>query len=126
MARSLTICASVRPVNCRGVVCVLWRRLDEFLSAEQSRRRPPNPVAVEQLQDFIEPLRTPPLPAEALSVPSPPQVTPNLLLHPVSNEAEALAGMPNRKVIHPTAKVTFFVNIINSSQQLEDVFIVKS
>src|SRR5208337_3339847 len=48
------------------------------------RHRSPNPVAVEQPQGFIQPPPTPPLPAEALSVP--------------------LAGMSNRKVVHPTAQ----------------------
>jgi hypothetical protein len=31
-------------------------------------------------------------------------VAPNLLFHPVFDEAEALAGMPHRKVVHPTAQ----------------------
>jgi hypothetical protein len=30
------------------------------------------------------------------------QMTPDLLLHPVFDEAEALAGMPHRKVVHPS------------------------
>src|ERR1700719_3199441 len=67
------------------------------------RRRPPNPVAVEQLQVFVKPLATPPLPAEALSFPSPQHMAPDLLLHPVFNVAKALAGMPDREIIHPTA-----------------------
>jgi hypothetical protein len=49
-------------------------------------------------------LRTPPLPAEALSVPGTRHVAPDLLFHPVFNEAEALAGVSHRKVGHPTAK----------------------
>jgi phosphoribosylcarboxyaminoimidazole (NCAIR) mutase len=44
-----------------------------------------------------------PLPAEALSVLSPPDVTPDLLFYPVLDEAETLAGMSNREVVHPTA-----------------------
>src|SRR5271170_1508100 len=31
-------------------------------------------------------------------------MAPDLLFHPVFNEAEALAGVPHRKVGHPTAK----------------------
>ena len=31
-------------------------------------------------------------------------MTPDLLFHPVFDEAEALAGMPDRKVVHPTAQ----------------------
>jgi hypothetical protein len=49
-------------------------------------------------------LRTPPLPAEALSVPGARHVTPDLLFHPVFDEAEALAGISDRKVGYPTAK----------------------
>src|ERR1035437_254984 len=68
------------------------------------RHRSPNPVAVEQPQGFVQPLPTPPLPAEALSVLSPPHMAPDLLFYPVFDEAEALAGMPDREVIHPTAQ----------------------
>src|SRR6516165_6444879 len=31
-------------------------------------------------------------------------MTPNLLLYPVLDEAEALAGVPDREVVHPTAQ----------------------
>ena len=59
--------------------------------------KPPNLVAVEQLQGLVQPLPTPPRPTEALAFPSAHHVAPNLLFHPVLNEAEALAGVPNRK-----------------------------
>src|SRR5262249_36927382 len=65
---------------------------------------PTNLIAVEQLQRVIEPLPTPPRPAEALLFPSFHQVAPNLLFHPVLNEAEALAGVSDRKVVHPAAQ----------------------
>src|SRR5262249_16974090 len=68
------------------------------------RRRAANPVAVEQLQAFVQPLPTPPFPAEALSVLCPPHVASNLLFHPVLNHAEALTGVSDRKVVHPTAQ----------------------
>jgi hypothetical protein len=64
----------------------------------------PNSVAVEQLQGFVQPLLTPPRPAEALSFPSPHQMAPNLLFHPVFDEVEALTGISGRKVVHPTAQ----------------------
>src|SRR6476661_112058 len=67
------------------------------------RQRSANPVAVEQPQGFVQPLPTPSRPTEALSFPSAQHVAPNLLFHPVFDEAEALAGMPHRKVVHPTA-----------------------
>ena len=68
------------------------------------RHGPPDLVAVEQPQGFVQPLPTPPLPAEALMVPGPRHVAPNLLFYPVFNEVEALIGMPYRKVSYPTAK----------------------
>ena len=67
------------------------------------RQRAANPVAIEQPQGFVQPLPTPSRPAEALSFPSAQHVAPNLLFHPVFDEAEALAGMPHREVVHPTA-----------------------
>ena len=42
-------------------------------------------------------LLTPPLPAEALAVPGPRHMAPDLLFHPVFNEAEALAGISHAK-----------------------------
>src|SRR5215211_3895420 len=68
------------------------------------RPRPPDPIAVEQLQGFVQPWPTPPRPAEALAFPSPQDVAPDLLFHPVFDEAEARAGVPDRKVVHPTAQ----------------------
>jgi hypothetical protein len=65
---------------------------------------PANLVAVVQPQRFVQPLRIPPLPTEALTVPCPRHMAPDLLFHPVFNEAEALAGVSYRKVGHPTAR----------------------
>src|SRR6202030_4428180 len=68
------------------------------------RHRPPNLVAVEQPQRFVQPLPPPSLPAEAVPVPGPRHMAPDLLFHPVLNEAEALAGVAHRKVGHPPAQ----------------------
>jgi hypothetical protein len=68
------------------------------------RHAPSNLVAVVQPQRFVQPLRTPPLPAEAVPVLGPRHMAPDLLFHPVFNEAEALAGVSHRKVGHPTSK----------------------
>ena len=54
----------------------------------------------------ILPSPTPPRPAEALSVPGSQQMAPDLLFHPVFHEAEALAGVSHRKVVHPTGNIT--------------------
>src|ERR1700724_1227243 len=58
-------------------------------------------IGVEQPESVIQPQPIPSFPAEALSFLSMRQMTPDLLLHPVFDEAEALAGMPHREVIHP-------------------------
>src|SRR5262245_66665777 len=68
------------------------------------RLQPLDLVAVEQLQGVIQPLPTPPRPAEALPFPSFHHVAPDLLFHPVLNEAEALAGAPHREAVNPTAQ----------------------
>src|SRR6202007_2509607 len=46
---------------------------------------------------------TPSFPAEALSLLSMRQLAPDLLLHPILDEAEALTGVPNREVVHPSS-----------------------
>src|ERR1700722_15886511 len=68
------------------------------------RRWSNHSVAIEQLQSLIQPSPTPPRPAEALSVPGSQHIAPDLLLRPVFHEAEALAGVSHRKVVHPTAQ----------------------
>src|SRR5262249_28538597 len=66
------------------------------------RLRPSNPVAIEQLEVRVQPPPTPPRPAEALALPGSHQVASNLPLHPGLNEVEALAGVSDREVIHPS------------------------
>ena len=87
----------------RSPVCFASRLMDLSCRGD-FRQRSSNPVAVEQPQGFVQPLPTPPLPAEAFSILSPPHMAPDLLFHPVFDKAEALAGMPDREVIHPTAQ----------------------
>src|SRR5271170_7979343 len=86
----------------RSPVCFAPRFMDLSCRGD-FRQRSANPVTIEQSQGFVQPLPTPSRPAEALSFPSAQHVAPNLLFHPVFDEAEALAGMPHRKVVHPTA-----------------------
>ena len=57
------------------------------------RHRPPHLVAVVQPQRFVQPLRTPPLPAEALTVPGPRHMAPDLLFHPVQVSSMVLDRM---------------------------------
>src|SRR3984893_15924385 len=82
--------------------CARWRPVSEQVLP--CRTRSPILVAVVQPQRFVQPLRNPPLPAEAPAVPGPRHVAPDLLFHPVFYEAEALAGISHREVSHPTAK----------------------
>ena len=55
-------------------------------------------------QLLVEPLRTPPLPTEARSLPGTHQMAPNLRRYPVSDKRKAFARIADGKVIHPTAK----------------------
>src|SRR5258706_8841448 len=59
-------------------------------------------ISVEQPESVVQPPPIPSFPAEALSFLSMRQMAPDLLLHPVFDEAEALAGMPHREVVHPS------------------------
>src|SRR5271165_4757913 len=59
-------------------------------------------IAVEQPQRVVQPLPSPSFPPEALSLLSMRQLAPDLLLHPLLYEAEALTGVPNREVVHPS------------------------
>src|SRR5208283_381288 len=63
-----------------------------------------HPIAVEQLQRVVQPRPTPPLPTEALLFPGVRHVAPDLFLNPVFDVAEALAGVPDREVVHPPPK----------------------
>src|SRR5208337_708593 len=53
------------------------------------RRGSYNPIAPEEAQFVVHPLPTPPLPVEALTIPSALHMAPDLLFHPVFHEAEA-------------------------------------
>ncbi len=41
-------------------------------------------------------------------------MAPDLLLHPVFDEAEALAGMPHREVVHPTVSMVDIVGLLET------------
>src|SRR3954469_3152643 len=59
-------------------------------------------IGVEQPESVVEPRLTPSFPTEALPLLSMRQLAPDLLLHPILDEAEALAGVPDRQVVHPS------------------------
>src|ERR1039458_2986789 len=62
------------------------------------------PVIIVESQVLIEPLPTPPLPAETGSLPGTHQMAPNLLFYPVSDKRKAFTRIAYCKVVHPTAK----------------------
>ena len=62
------------------------------IALEQLWFGPSNPVVVEQTQELIQPLATPPCPAETLAFSGSQHMAPDLLFYPVLNETEALAG----------------------------------
>src|SRR6187402_3054573 len=78
--------------SCRG----LWSRWDNFQPVAS------HSIGVEQPESVVQPPPTPSFPAEALSLLSLRQMAPDLLLHPIFDEAEALAGVPHREVVHPS------------------------
>jgi hypothetical protein len=65
------------------------------------RHRPAHPVAVEQPQVGIKPLRTPSRPTEAPAFPGSHQMTPDLQFDPALDQLETPTGMSHGKVIHP-------------------------
>ena len=83
------------------------------IALEQLWFGPSNPVVVEQTQELIQPLATPPCPAETLAFSGSQHMAPDLLFYPVLNETEALAGVSNRKVIHPPSQ--YRVDQLNNS-----------
>src|SRR5215472_858772 len=79
---------------------VMWADACWVLSASGSN----NSILVEQPECVIEPLRTPPLPAESLAPSCSHQMPPNLLLHPELNVGKAPARVSYRKVVDPTSQ----------------------
>src|SRR5881392_275526 len=61
-------------------------------------------VPRKEAQRLVEPLPTPSPSPEAGTLPCPHQVASHLLLDPVSDEAEAPAGVANGKVVHPASE----------------------
>ena len=60
-----------------------------------------DPLRLAQAQVVIQPRPPPPLPAEALAVPCTPQVTSDLLCHPIFAKATTPARIPSRTRAHP-------------------------
>ncbi len=71
------------------------------LGALSAWPRVPNAVVVVQPQPPIQPLPTPPLPAETCPLSRSFQMTPHFLLDPVANRREISAGVSDPKIRHP-------------------------
>ena len=79
---------SVR-ISRTGHTCTLpHQELCDLSSRRRFLKWPPYPVVSIETQFFIQPLPTPPLPAEAMTHSSPCQVSPNLLFHPVADSCQ--------------------------------------
>src|SRR5262245_15707729 len=63
-----------------------------------------HPVFFEQAHMLVEPLPTPPLPAEAPPFPCTHQMTPDFLFHPIFDKTKAPTGIADSKVPHPAAQ----------------------
>ena len=59
-------------------------------------------IIVKQSQSLIQPSPTPSVPAEATAFSRTHQMTSDLLLHPVFDISEALAGVSNPKIVYPS------------------------
>src|SRR6516162_5848282 len=79
--------------SCRG----LW----DLSCWDDCRPVASHSIAVEQPESVVRPRPTPSFRAEALSLLSMRQLAPDLLLHPILDQAEVLTGVPNREVVHP-------------------------
>src|SRR5712691_9684574 len=62
-------------------------------------------VICKQPERVIEPRRTPPLPAEAPTIPRPHQVAPDLPLDPPPHRSEAPARVPDPEVVDPAPQL---------------------
>src|SRR5256712_4157512 len=63
-----------------------------------------NSIVSEETEPFMEPRRTPPLPAKAVTAPRPHQMSPHSLLNPQPHKGEAPTRVPDPEVIRPPPK----------------------
>src|SRR5215475_15610564 len=86
----------------RAPICFIPRLMGPIPLGQLSVSVASHSIAVVQPESVVQPRPIPPLPAEALSFPSMRQMAPDLLLNPIFDVAEALTGVSNREVVHPT------------------------
>src|SRR5262249_32492285 len=79
--------------SCQG----LW----DLSGWERFQPWPLYPVVLEQAQVRVQPLPTPPLPAEAPPLPCTHQMPSHLLFHPIFDVIQAPPGVPHHKVTDP-------------------------
>ena len=63
----------------------------------------PDLIVIIEAQCVIQPSPTPPVPAEAFSIPGAHEVASDLLLNPISDVTEAATGGTDTEVVHPAA-----------------------
>src|SRR3954454_20100684 len=80
-------------------------------------------IGVEQPESVVEPRLTPSFPTEALPLLSMRQLAPDLLLHPILDEAEALAGVHKRQDCSAFA-LTYILRLRSCKSM--DAFIISS
>src|SRR5713101_9442940 len=75
------------------------------LGALSGSAQVPHSVIGKQPERVIEPRRTPPLPAEAPTIPRPHQMAPHLLLDPLPHKGKASARVPDPEVVDPAPQL---------------------
>src|SRR6266849_83719 len=75
------------------------------LGALSGTRQVLDAVIREQPERFMEPCRTPPLPAETPPIPRPHQMAPHLLLDPLPHKGKAPARVPDPEVVDPAPQL---------------------
>src|SRR5712692_1148059 len=75
------------------------------LGALSGSAQVPHSVIGKQPERVIEPRRTPPLPAEAPTIPRPHQTAPHLLLDPLPHKGQAPARVPDPEVAEPAPQL---------------------
>src|SRR2546425_8256560 len=75
------------------------------LGALSGTRQVLDVVIREQPERFMEPCRTPPLPAETPPIPRPHQMAPHLLLDPLPHKGQAPARVPDPEVVDPAPQL---------------------
>src|SRR5712691_12647350 len=89
------------------------------LGALSGTRQVLDAVIREQPERFMEPCRTPPLPAETPPIPRPHQMAPHLLLDPLPHKGKAPARVPDPEVVDPAPQLRVDLENVGASGEVE-------